>query len=567
MIETDVLVLGSGGAGLRSAMAAADAGGRVLLATKGQLGRCGATLTSSADVAVDGRSIRELLGLPGHPQDSMQAYYEDIVAAGKRINRGPLVAALVEEAPVRVRELAEWGLKMSGPNQGPGHRFPRSLKVKGLSLARLLEKEVRRRAIRVLDEVLITHLLKREGRINGAFGVDLQTGELLTIQAGAVIMATGGGQAVYPRRTAPAELTGDGCALALQAGAALADMEMIQWLPCTLIDPPIWQGLQLPWLLGPQSRIDAWLLNCYGERFMSAWDPIRMERATRDVVAIAIAKEIMAGRGTPRGGVYLSWAHLPANLLDNLVRQGKTHVQPDWTYQGFDFREFAERVRRGEAAEVAPACHYFMGGVEIDADCATCVPGLYAAGETSAGAHGANRLSGCGVPEFLVHGVRAGRAAVAFAVRNPPPPVEPLQADGPREEVLRPLGRSSGPRPAEIRERLQALAWERVGLVRDRQGLTAALAELGQLEQAMDQSACGHRGRRYNLEWVTALVNRNVARVIRAIAVSALFREESRGAHYRDDFPGPGEGWEHQSVTVSARPDLQVSGKPLAVQR
>ena len=540
MIKTDVLVVGSEGAGARAAIAAHDRGADVLVATKGRLGRSGATVTAIAGIAVGGQGIREVLKLPGNAEDSPDAFFEDIVAEGKYLNDQELVGLVVEEGPVRVKELIDWGMRVRvSEARIPGHRYPRCVTTTGRQLVGALKRRIRDCArLRLLEDTMITDLLTADGRVTGAFGLDLCTGEPVVISARAVVLATGGGQMVYPIQTAPEELTGDGLAMAYRAGAELIDMEMIQFLPCNFISPPAWRGLGFPFTIGPGGGLrNAWLLNKWGERFMQKWDPQRMENTTRDVLSVAIMTEVLEGRGSPNGGVYFSLSHLPSNLLDDFG-QWFPLVKPDWHYGGFKFGQLVEEIKQGYAPEVAPACHFFMGGIRIGGNCATSVPGLFAVGEVAGGCHGANRLSDVALTEILVHGAIGGRAAADFAKESRDTPIQDQQPKELAAKIGQPLSRREGPGPFEIKKRIQDISWAKAGVVRTGDSLAEAIAEIRSLkEDALPQLCCRSKDKIYNREWIEALQIENLLTVLDCIAQSALARKESRGAHFRRDYP------------------------------
>ena len=353
ILKTDILIIGSEGA------AAHDAGAKVLVATKGRQGRSGATLTALADMDVDSRSAKELLGLPGDPNDSMEHFFDDILKEGKYVNNQKLVEVHVTDAPLRIKELIDWGLRVRDLVRNPGHSYPRGIHASGKDMTMTLVKQVRKRKIKVAEDMMVVDLLTSDGVVVGALALNLRSGEFVTISAKATIIATGGGMMVYPIQTAPQELTGDGQAIAYRAGAELVDMEMIQFRPCNFLWPPAWRGVGFPFTIGPAGGMDIWLLNRYGQRFMSKWDPERMEKSTRDNLSIGIMTEILEGRGTPAGGVYMSLAHLPHNLIDYYLEwasKGGFSLKARWKYQGFDFAELMEKVKKGYAMEVAPAC-------------------------------------------------------------------------------------------------------------------------------------------------------------------------------------------------------------------
>lgn len=558
MKRVDVLVIGSGAAGLRAAAEAAKTGCEVVLLTKGQVGRSGATATVTGDISVDGRTICKVLGLHGDMADSEDAFFEDTVAAGGFLNDQPLAQAMVTGIGAEVKALMAEGLKISGLAHAPGHRFPRGVLVSGMQVLQLLGKRAVEAGVRFREDFYATDILAATEGVGGVAGLDLRSGEVAGIEAKAVILATGGGMMVYPFRTAPEELFGDGYRMALQAGARLIDMEMVQFLPCCLVNPPLWRGIQFPWIIGPQSGMRAWLLNRYGERFMARYDPARMEMATRDIISIACVREVLEGRGGPGGGVFMSWAHLPANLLDFLPQwYGKPLLRANWVWEGFDFRPLVADIKQGHAVEVMPASHFYMGGVEIGAQCETSVPGLYACGEVAGGVHGANRLSGNACSQFLVQGRDAGRAAAAYALRQSWRGVPPAAFAAARHGIEAPHTRGNGIAAHEVTATLQAIANRTMNVVRDGASLATALDEVRALrKEALPQVRSGGGERRYNKRWVDALEARSAALLLEAMIICALERRESRGAHWRQDHPAANAGVPAHGVLSSAGAEL-----------
>ena len=413
---------------------------------------------------------------------------------------------------------------------------------------------------------MITDLLTRDGQVVGAVGLDLTRGEPVSFAAKAVVLGTGGGHNVFEYNTGPEELTGDGQAMALRAGAELINMEMTQFLPTTLVYPPLARGNLFPFLLGPQNALRMWLLNKYGERFMGKWDPERMEHTTRDLLAIGIMNEVVEGRGTQNGGVYMSFKHLPHNLIDDFARWGaKPFIRKDWYSHGLSFAELIEWVKKGNAIEVAPACHFFMGGIRVDEWGTTTLPGLYAGGEVTGACHGANRLSGNAFAQVLVQGKRAGEAAAKYAAasRAVPEPdarqVQELQA-----RLVAPLERE-GPSVYEVREELRSLAQLKVGVVRDGPAVREALDRVEALRRdAVPRLAARVKERVYNPEWIECLQVENLATTTACIARGALMREESRGAHYRRDFPQTDNArWLRHIVQRLDGGDLSLSTEPV----
>jgi succinate dehydrogenase/fumarate reductase flavoprotein subunit len=536
--RVDVAVLGSGAAGLLAATEASIHGARAVVLTKGQVGRSGATATITGDISVDGATIKRL-GLAGNATDSVEQFYQDTLAGGAQLNDPVLAGAMVEDVGAEVGLLLEAGLKVSGIGHAPGHRYPRGVLVSGMQMLQILTRNAIKAGVLFRDEFYATDILVgNDGAAAGIAGIDLRSGCPAGVEAASVVLATGGGAMAYPITTAPEELVGDGYRMAFEAGAELIDMEMVQFLPCCLVDPPLWRGIQFPWIIGPQSGTRAWLLNRYGERFMERYDPARMEMSTRDIVSIACVREVLEGRGGPAGGVFMSWAHLPRDILDFLPQwYGKPLLHANWRWEGFDFAPLIERIRSGYAVEVAPASHFHMGGVRIGALGETRVPGLFACGEVAGGVHGANRLSGNACSQILVQGRRTGRAAANHA-KNGSATLAGSIWDQFVERVERPLTLRNGVAPHEIMKRIQTIAKKALNVVRTGDDLREALEDIRDIRnQHLPSLTASSTDRPYNRGWIDAIEVRGATLTVEAIALSALERRESRGAHFRADFP------------------------------
>ncbi len=517
-IETDVLVVGSGGAGLWAAIRAAEAGVRTFLVDKGLVGRSGNTVMAS------GLSVVGPWHLPG---DGPEVLLHDTLEGGQFLNNEKLARILIDEAPERVAELEEWGLTFDREADGRyfllqsgGHRYPRVL-VRSDRVGLAIAKTLRRRALQVgvkpQEDTIVTALLTSGEHVVGATGIDCRSGELVAFRARAVVLATGGVAQLYPMSTSRASNSGDGLALALRAGAVMADMEQVQFYPRSLVFPPSVKGFALG-IMGK-------LLNRYGERFMERYDPERLEGSTRDITSRAIYSEMKAGRGTEHGGVFKDARETPERVFLSYLDQYNFCLK-----RGLDLKK--------EMAEVAPAVHYFMGGIEINERGESNLAGLYAAGEVAGGIHGANRLGGNSLADLLVFGARAGEWAARWALESPPTEVHHQQVKEEDQRIRSPLERrAGGVRPIEVKRAIQEIMWEKAGVVRSQDSLTEALERLDQLEADLSEARVACNGLVYNQELVSYLEAENLLLVGKAIVTSALVREESRGAHYREDYP------------------------------
>ena len=563
VVETDVLIVGSEGTGARAAIEVQKAGLDVTVVTKGVMAKSGATLTADGDIDMDSASATRLLGVKGDLRDSPRIFFEDMVRESKYISNQELVDIHVNEAPERVAELVEWGAKIDGIVLAMGHTYPRGVWMPGVEIMKALEGRMKQAPHTLIENFMVVELLERDGRIVGAAGFKLDTSEFWVIAAKTVIMATGGGLRPYPHTTAPEELTGDGQAMAYRAGVEMIDMEFPMFLPYCLLAPIALDGVDFPMLL--TYFLDAHALNRNGERYMSKWDPKRMEKSTRDINSIAQAVEALEGRGGPKGGTYLSLTHLPANLIEDSGRWLPTGMD-DWHYGEFDLKKFLPDLQR-VAVECGPASHYQNGGIRINARCETNVDGLFAAGEGTGSLMGANRISGNAVTQTQVWGFHAGINAAAHAKEQAPGDPDPDDVRAIHDRCLAPLRRESGPSPIGMRQRLQQLAGDKIGVVRDQAGLEEGLAGLDEIEEEMAGMATQHKGTVYNREWLEALQLPNLILYMRMVANAAMMRTESRGAHYRLDHPkSDNTDWLKNIVVVRENGRMAVSTAPVTIK-
>ncbi len=526
-LDTDILVLGAGGAGLCAALHAADRSPRltVTVAVKGLLGRAGCTRM------VQG-GYNAVLGAP----DSIEAHLLDTLQGGAWINDQELVWTLVNEAPGRVLELeARYGCFFDRHPDGRIHQKPfagqshdRTIHKGDLTgieiMNRLTEQVWRRPSIRSLEEHRAIELLRTDGgQVGGALLLDVRRGTFVLVRSRAILLAMGGGPTMYKIIACSADKSADGIALGLRAGVRLRDMEMVQFHPTGLIVPnSIMTGALLEeGLRGAGGR----LLNGRGERFMQRYDGARLERSTRDLVARACFTEVQEGRGTPNGGVWIDVSHLGADEVEKSFRGMVRRC-----------RDFGRDLAR-EPVEVGPTAHFMMGGVVIDRVCRTDAEGLFAAGEDTGGVHGANRLGGNGVAESTVFGGIAGDVMADWVVGRALPQIPRSAAEAVVAAATAPLGRSEGGESLyTLQARLRQVMWEHVGLIRAGEGLKLALTEIEEIDRRLDAVAV-RGGGAYNLAWQDWINLGNQATAAWLIARSALERTESRGSHYRRDFP------------------------------
>jgi fumarate reductase flavoprotein subunit len=525
-LDTDILVLGAGGAGLCAALHAADRAPRltVTVAVKGLLGRAGCT-----------RMVQGGYNAVLEAPDSIEAHLLDTLQGGAWINDQDLAWTLVNEAPGRVLELeARYGCFFDRHPDGRIHQKPfagqshdRTIHKGDLTgieiMNRLTEQVWRRPSIRPLEEHRAVELLRAEGgQVGGVLLLDVRRGTFVVVRSRAILLAMGGGPTMYKIIACSADKSSDGIALGLHAGVRLRDMEMVQFHPTGLIVPnSLMTGALLEeGLRGAGGR----LLNGRGERFMQRYDAARLERSTRDLVARACFIEVSEGRGTPNGGVWIDVSHLGADVVEESFRGMVRRC-----------RDFGRDLAR-EPVEVGPTAHFMMGGVVIDRACRTDAEGLFAAGEDSGGVHGANRLGGNGVAESTVFGGIAGDVMAEWVVGRPRPPISPALVDAAVAALSAPLARSEGENLYTLQAQLRQVMWDHVGLIRSGEGLKRALVEIEDVGRRLETVSV-RGGGAYNLAWQDWINLQSQTTAAWLIARSALERTESRGSHYRRDFP------------------------------
>jgi fumarate reductase flavoprotein subunit len=554
-LHTDILILGSGGAGLFAALHAHKAAPElsITVAVKGLLGKCGCT-----------RMVQGGYNVALAKDDSVERHFMDTIEGGKWLPDQDLAWQLVTLAIERIRELEnELGCFFDRNADGTVHQkafagqtFDRTVHkgdLTGIEIINRLAEQVWARDIARLEEHRAVELIKnRSGNaIAGVLFIDMRTGEYVFVRAKAVLLATGGGPTMYKYHTPSGDKSCDGLAMALRAGLPLRDMEMVQFHPTGLLagthtrmtGTVIEEGLR---------GSGGYLLNGAKERFMPRYDP-NAERATRDVVSRAMFSEILKKNTSPHGGLYISMAHLGP---DNVRKQFKGMVER-CADCGFDLA--------AGLVEVVPTAHYMMGGVEFRGDCRTDLPGLFVAGEDSGGVHGANRLGGNGVANSTVFGAVAGDVMAAWVRQAAFSEADKAALDSAVAHCEKPFGNPPALNLEVLREKLYDIMWDRVGIIRDAAGLREAAGELTAVDAQLDAHGLADHNRAFNLTWHDWMNLKSLVAVSRAITAAAMAREDSRGAHFRSDFPeaGPLE----QSAFTSLGSDLRVSMKPVRFTR
>ena len=578
----DVLVIGAGGSGLRAAIAAHDAGSRVAVVCKSLLGKAHTVMAEGGAAAAMGNL---------YPEDSWEVHFRDTMRGGKMLNNWRMAQLHAQEAPERVMELEDWGALFDRTPDGlisqrdfGGHRYARLAHIgdrTGLEMIRTLQQRLVALGIDVFMECTVTELLKDGERVAGAFAYRRETGRFVVFDAPAVVLATGGIGKSYQVTSNSWEYTGDGHALALRAGAALINMEFVQFHPTGMVWPPSVKGL----LVTESVRGDGGILkNSEGKRFMfdHISDFFKAETADtveeadrwyddkknnrrppellpRDEVARAINAEIKAGRGSPHGGVY----------LDIASRRSPEYIRKRLPSMYHQFKELADVDITAEPMEIGPTCHYVMGGIEVDADTeASSVPGLYAVGECSGGMHGSNRLGGNSLSDLLVFGRRAGEAAAAYTAGMTERPsarsADVVAAQRTALESFEGTGEHTE-NAYTIQQELQQAMNDLVGIIRTASELEDSLEEIEKFkDRARHLLVEGNR--QYNPGWHLALDLRNILLVAECIAKAALTRTESRGGHTRDDYPTTDPEWGTKNLVLTLAPTgdrVELAEKPL----
>lgn len=565
----DVLVIGSGGAGLRAAIEASSAGVTVGVVCRSLLGKAHTVMAEGGVAAALGNV---------DDRDGWKVHFTDTMRGGQYMNNWRMAELHAKEAPDRVKELEAWGAVFDRTDDGRilqrnfgGHKYPRLAHVgdrTGLEMIRTLQDHGIHQGIDVYQEYTIISLLKHGDQVVGAFGYDREKGIFKVFQAKAVIIATGGMGRIYKISSNSWDCTGGGISIAYHAGAELIDMEFVQFHPTGMVWPPSVRGLLITEGVRGEGGV---LRNKDGRRFMfddipdlykaqtstdeeEGWRYTQGDKnakrppelLTRDHVARCIRREVKAGRGTPHGGVYLDIA-----WIKERIPNAAEHIKRKLPSMYHQFKELAGVDITKEPMEVGPTTHYIMGGVKVDADSQmTTVPGLFATGECAAGLHGANRLGGNSLSDLLVFGKRAGEYAAKYAKEQGEVAADENQINEIAAGALAPFERgSAGENPFALQDNLQEMMQDLVGIVRNESDLITSIENLNELERRVAQVGCnGNRG--YNPGWHTAMELKHMLTVAKAIAISAKERKESRGGHFREDFPDKSPEFSKVNMTL-----------------
>jgi succinate dehydrogenase / fumarate reductase, flavoprotein subunit len=573
IVEHDVLVIGAGGAGLRAGIEAAASGVRVGLVCKSLLGKAHTVMAEGGMAAAMGNV---------DDRDNWRVHFADTMRGGQYLNNWRMAEIHAKEAPDRVKELEAWGALFDRTPDGRilqrnfgGHRYPRLAHVgdrTGLELIRTLQDHGVHAGIDVHMEVTVLSLLTDGDRVAGAVAYDRERGRFRIFKSKAVVMATGGVGRAFKITSNSWEYTGDGQALAYHAGAALQDMEFVQFHPTGMIWPPSVRGILVTEGVRGEGGV---LKNRDGKRFMfenipdnyktqtadsaeEGWTYTQGDKnsrrppelLTRDHVARMIVSEVKAGRGSPHGGVFLDISWIKEKLPN-----AEEHIKRKLPSMYHQFMQLAGIDITKEPMEIGPTTHYIMGGIRVDGDTQmSTVPGLFACGECAAGLHGANRLGGNSLSDLIVFGQRAGEHAAKFAKQHGAASVDNAQVAAVERHALAPFERDGGEGPYQVQDALQETMQDLVGIVRAQDEMERALERIGALkERACRVAVKGNR--EYNPGWHTALDLDNLLTVSEAITRSALERKESRGGHFRDDYPDKSAEFGTFNLVVQKAPD------------
>jgi succinate dehydrogenase / fumarate reductase flavoprotein subunit len=583
--EFDVLVVGAGGAGLRAAIEASAAGVKVGVVSKSLLGKAHTVMAEGGMAAAMGNV---------DDRDNWRVHFADTMRGGQYMNNWKMAELHAKEAPDRVRELEAWGAVFDRTRDGRilqrnfgGHRYPRLAHVgdrTGLEMIRTLQDHGIHKGIDFLMETTILTLLKDGGRVVGAFGYDRERGRFRLFKAKAVVLATGGIGRMYQITSNSWEYTADGHALAFNAGAALLDMEFVQFHPTGMIWPPSVRGILVTEGVRGEGGV---LKNKEGKRFMfddipenyrsstadnpdEGWRYTQGDKSarrppellTRDHVARCIRREVKEGRGSPHGGVFLDIA-----WIKERIPNAPEHIKKKLPSMYHQFKQLADIDITKEPMEIGPTMHYVMGGVLVDAETQmSTVPGLFAAGECSAGLHGANRLGGNSLSDLLVFGQRAGEFAAKYAKENLAGTIDTAEVDGAAKKALEPFDRgANGENPFAIQYELQTTMQNLVGIVRLQEEMEKAVEEIAALKKrAAKVGAFGNR--EYNGGWHAGLDLGNLLTMAEVVAIAGAERKESRGGHFRDDYPNKDPKWAGLNIRIDKAADggVKVTHVPVA---
>lgn len=558
MIDTDVLVVGGGGAGFRAAIGARQKGVRVTLLSKGPIARSGATPMAGADFTLPGASMALIDGLKGDPNDTPDKVFNDIVTQGWFLNNQKLVEQYIRVAPQCLRELIDWGIKIKISDE-------RMIFTSGIGIMDSLLKKARSLGVDLMEDTTLLELCTEDGTVTGALGLDVRSGEFVRIHAKAVIIASGGWHKAFWPNTGMRDLSGDGTIIAHRAGADLGNMEFVTFCCNVFLEPPIWRGSIAPYILS--LFVGGRLTNSDGEEFLNKYDPFVVQKGTftewnKSFISHATEQEVRAGKGLPNGGVHYTRGDVPWDKVEGII----SLIFPDWKYKAIDLALWRKNLEENNPMEVGAAAEYFDGGIVVNDQFETTMQGLYAAGECTLGVFGANRVFSA-ITEMLVHGADAGANAGEYARTANVPKPDPNVFAALEELAEAPLRTSEGLKPAQVRRRVQEAAHKHLGPIRTKGELEAFIQFLHSVgKEEIPNLTCASKSRKYNKEWLDVIETKNMVQLLDMAAQSAVAREESRGVHFREDYPNTdNDNWLQESIVKRTGDGFALSKRPVTV--
>ena len=556
-VETDVLIVGGGGAGFRAAIAACEKGARTMLLSKGPLARCGASPMAGADFTIDGNSMSKL-GREGDPNDSMEKVFNDIVSQGYFLNNQKLVEQYSRTAPRLLSDLMAYGLEILMSDQ-------RMIYAHGTHIMDVLLKKAMKAGVKLVEDLMLLDLLTTDGRGSGALGLDIKTGQFISYSAGAVIMATGGWHKAFWPNTGMRDLSGEGIAMASRAGATIGNMEFVTFCCNVMYEPPMWMGSIAPYLTS--LICGGQLTNSKGDDILATYDPELVKTGTstewnKSFVSYASSKEIRQGNAGQNGGVFYSRGTASWDMFKMVCE----FMFPNWKYKALDLAPWAKMLEQDKPIEVGPAVEFFDGGIIVNERFESNIEGLYAAGECALGTFGSNRVFSA-ITEMLVQGLDAGENAAAFALRNRAAPLDEKAVSRIVESAEQPLSRKEGLPPGAVRREVQVKAHRYLGPIRNQQELQDFLGYLQVVKkEKLPYVGTVSKGHIYNKEWLDAIELENILYLLEASTLSALARTESRGVHIREDhFYTDNDNWLKESLVQNKNGRFEISHRPVTI--
>ncbi len=559
-VKTDVLVIGGGGAGFRAAIGTREKGAKTLLLSKGPLARCGATSMAGADFTLDGISLSKM-GFAGEPRDTREKFMNDMLTQGFFLNNQKLCEQYINNAPRQLQELMDWGWNIIFSEE-------RAVGGSGIGIMDALLKQARKVGVSFMEDIFVLDLTVHDNRVTGALGVDVKTGEFIVFEAKSVVIATGGWHKAFWPNTGMRDLSGDGIAMAHRAGADIGNMEFITFCPNVLYEPPNCRGSLATYIfhyLLENMFGNSSLTNSRGEAFLDTYDPLVKKIGTttewnKCFISFASALEIKAGNAGPLGGMSFGLGGVPFLELEKIVQEW----MPNWKYKALDLAEVAARWKAGGTVEVGPAVEYFEGGILVNEQFETNVEGLFAAGECTLGPFGANRVFAA-ITEMVVHGAQAGQNAADYALSTGSGNTDKEALDEMMQEALAPFDRSGEKTPALVRRDIQERAHSDLAPVRNSRELSSFIEFIEAVKKnELPNLGVTSKSRVYNKGWLDTLELKNIVHLLEAAARSALARTESRGVHYREDFPDTdNDSWLKESIVRLSDDGMTIDHRPV----